>query len=282
MMVELAVALMLMGACGESATRHKPVSTGPSGGVTGAGGSAGADTSTGSAGMGGTAGAQGPSSMESTGGTGPGTGGAGPATGGVGEATGGGGEATGGASVPSGGGGVPSGGGGFGKGGADSGIGGAGPATGGVGGTTGDGSPPRTGGAGPGTGGTSGGGGGSGSQVLGFEADIWPVFDKIREPPWKYYGTGSYDGCTTGGVCHGGSNPGAGLKMTDPGSAYRAFIDVPSVSSLCAGTIRVIAGEPDRSCLVLFYQQRLRDELNWVGQAEIDLVRRWIAQGARP
>lgn len=147
----------------------------------------------------------------------------------------------------------------------------------GMGGGAGDQQPPPT----AGTGG-AGGGGGSGSAALSFETDIWPVFNQVRNPPWKYYGSGSYAGCTTNGVCHGGTSPGAGLRMTAHDVAYRSLIDVASVSGLCAGTIRVSAGDPDGSCLVRFYEGRLRTELGWVDQAEIDLVRRWIAQGARP
>ena len=85
-----------------------------------------------------------------------------------------------------------------------------------------------------------------------------------------------------GGVCHGGPNPGARLAMTAADSTYRALVNVLSTTSLCNGTIRVVPGDPDRSCLVLFYQGRLKDDLAWVDQAEIELVRRWIAQGARP
>jgi hypothetical protein len=34
--------------------------------------------------------------------------------------------------------------------------------------------------------------------------------------------------------------------------------------------------------VVLFYQGRLKDDLQWVPQTEIELMRRWIADGARP
>ncbi len=62
-------------------------------------------------------------------------------------------------------------------------------------------------------------------------------------------------------------------------------VNVASATSLCAqqgGTTRVLPGNPDRSCLILFYQGRLKDDLRWVPQSEIDLVRRWITKGARP
>jgi hypothetical protein len=95
-----------------------------------------------------------------------------------------------------------------------------------------------------------------------------------------------YTGCTTAtSPCHSAASPGARLDMRDVNTAYNALVNVASATSLCAaggGTIRVIPGDPDRSCLVLFYQGRLKDDRQWVDQAEIDLVRRWIAEGARP
>ena len=141
------------------------------------------------------------------------------------------------------------------------------------------------GGAGGAAGGAGGAAGGAGAASLSFEADIWPVFNAVRNPPFVYRGMGSYSGCTTNGVCHGGVSPGARLSMVDSDTAYAALVNVASVTSLCAsggGTVRVLPGDPDTSCLVLFYQGRLKDDLQWVDQAEIDLVRRWIAEGARP
>lgn len=135
------------------------------------------------------------------------------------------------------------------------------------------------------TGGTGAAGGAAGTTALSFAADIWPVFDKVRQPVFVYRGMGSYESCTTNGVCHGGTNPGARLSMADADTAYRALVNTTSVTSLCAvrnATVRVVPGDPDRSCLIAFYQERLKDDLQWVDQAEIDLVRAWIAQGARP
>jgi hypothetical protein len=57
---------------------------------------------------------------------------------------------------------------------------------------------------------------------------------------------------------------------------------VPSRSSLCDGTVRVVPGDPDQSCLILFYQGRLMVELDWVEPSEIDLVCQWISEGALP
>ena len=152
---------------------------------------------------------------------------------------------------------------------------------------TGGGSSPSGGGSpssGGNTGGSSGGNSPSGGTTaeLSFKADIWPVFEKIRNPVFVYRGAGSYESCTTSGVCHGGTNPGARLSMANSETAYRQLVDVPSTTSLCNGTIRVVPGDPEKSCLILFYEGRLRDDLEWVQTVEIDLVRRWIAQGARP
>lgn len=142
------------------------------------------------------------------------------------------------------------------------------------------GTPPPTSGA-AGAGG-AGSGGESGSQPLSFKADIWPVISTVRDPVFVYYDGSTYESCVTVGVCHGGENPGAGLRMPDPETAYGMLFDVPSRSGLCNGTTRVVAGDPDQSCFILFYEGRLRDELDWVGTAEIDLMRRWIAEGALP
>ena len=127
---------------------------------------------------------------------------------------------------------------------------------------------------------------GAGAAALSFAADIWPVFSEVRNPPFDYRGMGTYTGCTTAtSPCHSATNPGAGLTCATSTRPTRALVKVASATSLCAaggGTIRVVPGDPDRSCLVLFYQGRLKDDLQWVDQAEIDLVRRWIAEGARP
>ncbi len=161
--------------------------------------------------------------------------------------------------------------------------------SGGSGGTGGTAAGGTTGGGG--AGGTTGGGGavgtggGAGTAALSFAADIWPVFNQTRNPPFDYRGQGTYSGCTAASPCHGSGSPGAGLSMMSSSTAYGALVNVASRTSLCAaagGTTRVVPGDPDRSCLVQFYVGRLKDDLQWVGEAEIDLVRRWIAEGARP
>lgn len=122
-----------------------------------------------------------------------------------------------------------------------------------------------------------------GDETLSFSRDIFPLWEMVREPAWQYRGTGSYSGCNVDGVCHGGASPGAGLMMADAPSTYAELIDVPSASTLCAGSLRVVAGDPEVSCLVSFYQGRLgNDDLGWVDDAEIELMREWIRQGALP
>lgn len=118
---------------------------------------------------------------------------------------------------------------------------------------------------------------------LSFATDIWPLWGMDRDPVFVYRGAGSYSGCADVGVCHGGETPGAQLSMADAETAYAQMIDTPSVSSLCAGTQRVAVGDPDNSCLILFYVGRLgKDDLDWVDDAEIELMREWIRQGALP
>ena len=118
---------------------------------------------------------------------------------------------------------------------------------------------------------------------LSFASDIWPVWSMMRDPVFVYRGMGSYSGCTDVGGCHSGANAAAGLSMPDAETTYAQLIDTPSVSSLCAGTQRVVVGDPENSCVVLFYEGRLgKEDLDWVDDAEIELMREWIRQGALP
>lgn len=130
--------------------------------------------------------------------------------------------------------------------------------------------------------GASGGSDDPGTEPLSFARDIWPVYERIRDPVFVYPGAGSYESCAVAGVCHGGESPGAGLRMPDAETAYDDLVGVPSRSALCDGTLRVVPGDPESSCLVLFYRGRLMEELDWVGQAEIDLMVEWILAGALP
>jgi len=250
-------ALLTVGACGGDPPTTTPEGTAGSAAQAGAGisqsgaggtpggGSGGTGSSTGGAGAGGAGGTSGGSAGMATAGSGGMTAGSGGTTAGKGGMTAG-----------------------------DGGMSGANSNTGGMAG-----GPPSTGGAG--AGGTSS-GGGAGAQALSFEADIWPVFEQIRDPVFVYYGGQRFESCVTSGVCHGGDDPGSGLSMTSSEVAYEMLLDIPSTSTLCNGTVRVVAGNPEESCLILFYEGRLRDELEWVDTAEIDLVREWIRQGALP
>jgi hypothetical protein len=122
-----------------------------------------------------------------------------------------------------------------------------------------------------------------GAAPLSFANDIWPLWSMERDPVFVYRGMGSYSGCTDSGVCHGGQSAGGQLSMADRETAYQQMIDTPSVSSLCAGTQRVAVGDPDNSCLILFYVGRLgKEDLAWVDDSEIELMREWIRQGALP
>jgi hypothetical protein len=131
----------------------------------------------------------------------------------------------------------------------------------------------------------TGGAAGTGTAALSFATDIWPVINQVRDPVFDYRGIMDYTGCTSAmSPCHSATNPGGRLDMRDVNTAYNALVNVASATTLCiqgGGTTRVIPGDPDRSCLILFYQGRLKDDLQWVPQSEIELVRRWIAEGAR-
>jgi hypothetical protein len=119
---------------------------------------------------------------------------------------------------------------------------------------------------------------------LSFAADIWPLWSKDRDPVFVYRGMDSYTGCSDEtSPCHGAANPGALLSMADAETAYAQMMDTQSVSGICAGTQRVAIGDPEQSCLILFYEGRLGPlDLDWVDEAEIELMREWIRQGALP
>lgn len=248
----------LLGACGGEATPPRE-QAGAGGGQAASSGESGASGTAGTAGTGGT----------------PPAGGAGATGGGkAGSASGSGGSASGSAGT------APAGGAGTGAAGTGGRSGEAGSAS-GYAGTDGGaaGTQPVAGSAGAGA---ANAGGSSGSSALSFEADIWPMFAEVRDPVFVYLDGSTYESCVTGGVCHGGPVPGARMSMPDAATAYEMLLDVPSRSELCAGTLRVVAGNPDESCLILFYEGRLRDELAWVDEAEIERVRQWIREGAAP
>lgn len=119
---------------------------------------------------------------------------------------------------------------------------------------------------------------------LSFAKDIWPLWVATRDPVFVYRGMGSYSGCADETApCHGAQAPGAQLSMTDIDTAYAQMLNTASVSGLCAGSQRVVEGDPENSCLIQFYVGRLgKEDLDWVDDAEIELMREWIRQGALP
>ena len=150
------------------------------------------------------------------------------------------------------------------------GSGGDGPSSGGgeIGGEGSGGSPVAAGGGGRGPVG--------GANALSFETDIWPVLIEPRRPALS----GASDSCSGANGCH--LTGAGGLSLPNIRDAYTNLIDAPSSSALCADMLQVVAGDPDASCFVVFYEDRLRDQLGWVDQAETDLVRQWVAEGAAP
>lgn len=113
----------------------------------------------------------------------------------------------------------------------------------------------------------------SGGAALSFELDVWPLLVLVRDPPLS----GETDSCNG---CHAGGS--GGLATPDVATAYANLLDTPGSSTLCADLVRVVPGEPDQSCFVVFYEQRLRDSLGWVDMQETELVRAWVEQGAAP
>lgn len=146
----------------------------------------------------------------------------------------------------------------------------------GTSGTSGGGTGTGAGGQGTTSSTSATGGGGAGAAALSFVSDIWPILAMPRDPPLS----GANDSCSGANGCHlGGAG---GLVLPSSAAAYANLIDAPSNSALCAGMLEVVAAKPDESCFVVFYEQRLRDQLGWVEQAETDLVRAWVEQGAAP
>lgn len=107
-------------------------------------------------------------------------------------------------------------------------------------------------------------------QALSYSADVEPIFikDCLR--------------------CHGSSSPKKGLDLSS-GKGLAAMLDQPSVD--VPGSMLLVAGDPEASVLwhklehshskgrgmprTLFGARKLSQE-------ELDLIRRWIEQGALP
>jgi len=111
---------------------------------------------------------------------------------------------------------------------------------------------------------------------MSFEQDIWPILSTPRSEPFS----GMSDSCSGANGCH--LSGAGGLALPDASTAYTNLINTPSNSALCGELLQVVPSQPDESCFVVFYEQRLRDQLGWVDQAETDAVRAWVADGALP
>jgi hypothetical protein len=133
----------------------------------------------------------------------------------------------------------------------------------------------NAGGAGGGGAG-AGGHGGAPERPVSFVYDLWPILSMARDPAFA----GANDSCAGENGCH--RTGAGGLVLPDMTTSYGNLLDAPSSSTLCAGKLQVVASQPDESCFVVFYEQRLRDQLAWVDQAETDLVRAWVEEGAAP
>jgi hypothetical protein len=85
--------------------------------------------------------------------------------------------------------------------------------------------------------------------------------------------------------CHGGGAVQFGLRL-ESGASAASLINV--VSPRDANLVRVVPGNPDRSFLIqkLEGTQTLGDRMPQFGpylpQASIDVIRRWISDGAKP
>ena len=90
--------------------------------------------------------------------------------------------------------------------------------------------------------------------------------------------------CAVAG-CHGGAAAQLGLRL-DPGFSAGNLVNV--ASPLNSSLVRVVPGRPDQSFLIhkLEGTQTLGDRMPQGGpfltQSEIDNIRLWIANGARP
>ena len=127
-------------------------------------------------------------------------------------------------------------------------------------------SPPPSGGGG---GGGGGGGSGGGPSVL------QPTFASIQENVFTPI-------CT---VCHTGAAAPQGLRL-DEANSYGLLVGVPSAE--VPSILRVQPGEPDASYLVHKLEGtaavggRMPLNATPLPQADIDVIRQWITEGAQP
>lgn len=113
-----------------------------------------------------------------------------------------------------------------------------------------------------------------------FESNVRPIFGS-EESPRQYYG----GKCI---FCHytGSPNP---LDLTNPFDEENGLVGVPAVYR--GDMLRVQPGSPDDSLLILKVRaQRPESDIGAqmpysfteLTASQVDIVRRWIAEGARP
>lgn len=113
--------------------------------------------------------------------------------------------------------------------------------------------------AGDGTAGES-----TGAAAVSYADEIFPMF--------------LASGCTE---CHAGGNPAASLALEDAAQSYADMVDVASVAGQCpTQDLRVSPGSLEDSCLDVFFGNFLAN--GSMTQAEVDLGRQWILEGAAP
>ena len=123
---------------------------------------------------------------------------------------------------------------------------------------------------------------GDGTQGGDFEAlftvaDLIPTLDSIQENVFT-------PTCATAG-CHTGAMPAAGQDLSDADASFNALVMMPSVQS---ALFRVLPGDPDMSYLIEKLEQDMptgglrmpRNGPPYLDQADVDVIRQWITDGA--
>ena len=123
---------------------------------------------------------------------------------------------------------------------------------------------------------------GDGTQGGDFEAfftvaALIPTLDSIQEKIFT-------PTCATAG-CHSGAMPAAGQDLSDADASFNALVMMPSNQS---ALFRVLPGDPDMSYLIEKLEQDMptgglrmpRNGPPYLDQADIDVIRQWITDGA--
>ncbi len=125
-------------------------------------------------------------------------------------------------------------------------------------------------------------------RMLGVEVPA-PACDATKAGPTTFAAVQDaiFSARCTSTACHGGANPAAGLDLT-PGQAYASLVGVQATGAP-SGTMRVTPGDPGASYLLAKIDpaaKRAGLPMPAGGQplrpCEIEMVRGWIANGARP